>query len=92
MMTKLNLDAFEQDILDSVENDEWRSKGNIQERLVELQDFLKHEKKKSVSIRLSENDLYALKKKGLENGVPYQNIIQILVHQYTSNKIHLDVS
>ncbi|MDX8127345.1 hypothetical protein JWZ98_05025 [Methylomonas sp. EFPC1] len=92
MMTELNLDAFEQDILDSVENDEWRSKGNIQERLVELQDFLKHEKKKSVSIRLSENDLYALKKKGLENGVPYQNIIQILVHQYTSNKIHLDVS
>jgi predicted DNA binding CopG/RHH family protein len=62
-MTKLNLDTFEQDILDSVENDEWRSKGNIQERLVELQGFLKHEKKKSVSIRLSENDLYALKKK-----------------------------
>ncbi len=43
-------------------------------------------------IRLSENDLYELKRKGLENGVPYQNIIQMLVHQYTSNKIHLDVS
>jgi predicted DNA binding CopG/RHH family protein len=91
-MTKLNFDSFEQDILDSVENDEWLSKGNIQERLIELQGFLKHEKKKSVSIRLSENDLYELKRKGLENGVPYQNIIQMLVHQYTSNKIHLDVS
>jgi predicted DNA binding CopG/RHH family protein len=91
-MTNFKLDAFEQDILDSVENDEWHSKGNIQQRLVELQGFLKHEKKKSVSIRLSENDLYELKRKGLENGVPYQNIIQMLVHQYTSNKIHLDVS
>jgi predicted DNA binding CopG/RHH family protein len=91
-MTKLNFDSFEQDILDSVENDEWHSKNNIQERLVELQGFLKYEKKKTVSIRLSENDLYELKRKGLENGVPYQNIIQMLVHQYTANKIHLDVS
>ena len=91
-MTNNNLDTFEQDILDSVENDEWQSKGNMQERLAELQGFLKHEKKKAVSIRLSENDLYELKRKSLENGVPYQNIIQILVHQYTSNKIHLDMS
>jgi len=91
-MKNLNLDGFEQDILDSVENNEWQSKGDINTRLIELQGFLKNEKKKAVSIRLSENDLYELKKKSLENGVPYQNIIQILVHQYTSNKIHLDVS
>ena len=90
-MNNDNLDEFEQDILDSVESDEWQSKGNIQVRLAELQGFLKHEKKKAVSIRLSENDLYELKRKSLENGVPYQNIIQMLVHQYTSNKIHLDV-
>ncbi len=91
-MKSLNLDDFEQDILDSVENNEWQSKGDIKARLTELQGFLKNEKKKAISIRLSENDLYELKRKSLENGVPYQNIIQILVHQYTSNKIHLDVS
>ena len=91
-MKNLKLDNFEQDILSTVEHDEWQSKGDIKVRLAELQDFLKHEKKKAVSIRLSENDLYELKRKSLENGVPYQNIIQILVHQYTSNKIHLDVS
>jgi hypothetical protein len=34
LMTKLNFDSFEQDILDSVENDEWLSKGNIQEGYV----------------------------------------------------------
>ena len=90
-MSNDNLDKFEQNILDSVESDEWHSKGNIQERLAELQSFLKHEKKKAVSVRLSENDLYELKRKSLENGVPYQNIIQVLVHQYTSNKIHLDI-
>ena len=36
-MTSDNLDSNEQDILDSVENDEWQSKGNIQQRLFELQ-------------------------------------------------------
>jgi predicted DNA binding CopG/RHH family protein len=91
-MNNNNLDDFEQDLLDSVENDEWQSKGDISTRLIDLQSFLKNEKKKAVSIRLSENDLYELKRKSLENGVPYQNIIQILVHQYTSNKIHLDMS
>ena len=91
-MTNPDLDAYEQDILKSVENNEWQSKGNLKERLNELQHFLKHEKKKAVSIRLSESDLYELKRKSLENGIPYQNLIQILVHQYTHNKIHLDVS
>lgn len=60
------LDDFEQDILDSVENEEWQSKGDMKTRLAELQGFLKHEKKKAVSIRLSENDLYELKRKSLE--------------------------
>lgn len=86
-----NLNEYEQDILDSVENDEWQSKGNIQQRLVALQGFLQHEKKQAVSIQLSENDLYELKRRGLENGIPYQNIIQMLVHQYAADKIHLNV-
>jgi len=91
-MTINTLDSFEQDILNSVNNDEWQSKGNIQQRRKELQQFLKSEKKKAISIRLPENDLYELKRKGLENGIPYQNIIQMLVHQYTENKIHLDLN
>lgn len=90
-MNSIELDDDEKMILDSVENDEWQSKGNIAERITELQRYLKHEKKKAVSIRLSENDLYELKRKSLESGVPYQNIIQMLVHQYASNKIHLEV-
>jgi len=45
-MKSLNLDHFEQDILESVENDEWQSKSDINIRLTELQSFLKHENKK----------------------------------------------
>ena len=86
-----NLDEYEQDILQSVEKGEWKSKKNIDERLLELQSYVKYQKKKAISIRVSENDIYELKKKALENGVPYQNLIQVLIHQFVSNKIHLNI-
>lgn len=86
-----NLDKYEQDILQSVENGEWESKKNIDERLLELQFHIKHQKKKAISIRINENDIYELKKKALENSIPYQNLIQILIHQFATNKIHLNM-
>ena len=85
------LDEFEKDILQSVEANEWKSKNNTIERLKELQSYIKNEKKKVISLRLSENDIYELKKKALENSIPYQNLVQMLIHQFVSNKIKLDV-
>ncbi len=87
----IDLDAYETDILQSVENGEWKSRGNIDSRIKELQSYIKNQKKKAISIRVGENDIYELKKKALESGVPYQNIIQMLIHQFASNKIQLSV-
>jgi predicted DNA binding CopG/RHH family protein len=85
------LDDFEKDILESVENDEWTSKDNLPKRAEELKGYLSNQKKKAISIRISENDLYLLKKKALESGLPYQNVIQMLIHQYTTDKIKVSV-
>ncbi|MDD3009006.1 MAG: CopG family antitoxin [Arcobacter sp.] len=85
------LDEFEKDILQSVEANEWKSKNNKDTRLKELQSYIKNEKKKAISLRLSENDIYELKKKALENSIPYQNLVQMLIHQFVTNKIKLDV-
>ncbi|SFV69085.1 hypothetical protein MNB_SM-5-138 [hydrothermal vent metagenome] len=41
----VNLDEFELDILNSVENNEWESKGDIDRRRVELQSIIKDQKK-----------------------------------------------
>ncbi|MDY0122386.1 MAG: hypothetical protein RBR54_10635 [Sulfurimonas sp.] len=41
-----NLDEYEQDILQSVENGEWKSKKNIDERLLELQSYVNIKRKK----------------------------------------------
>ncbi|WP_297483813.1 hypothetical protein [Sulfurimonas sp.] len=87
----IDLDEYETDILQSVENDEWQSRGSIDNRIKELQSYVKNQKKKAISIRVGENDIYELKKKALESGVPYQNIIQMLIHQFASNKIQINV-
>jgi predicted DNA binding CopG/RHH family protein len=87
----INLDKYEADILQSVENGEWQSRGDIDNRMKELQSYVKNQKKKAISIRVGENDIYELKKKALESGVPYQNIIQMLIHQFASNKIQLSI-
>ena len=85
----IKLDEYEADILQSVENGEWQTRGDVNKRVKELQSYIKNQKKKAISIRIAENDIYELKKKALENGVPYQNIIQMLIHQFASNKIKL---
>jgi predicted DNA binding CopG/RHH family protein len=87
----INLDEYEKDILESVENGEWKSKNNTDTRLLELQSYIKNQKKKAISIRVNENDIYELKKKALENSIPYQNLIQILIHQFATNKIKLNM-
>ena len=90
-MNNNNLDEFEKDILESVEAGEWVSKSNLSERTKALQSYIKTQRKKAISIRVSENDIYELKKKALENAIPYQNIIQMLIHQYATNKIKLNI-
>ena len=85
------LDEYENELLESVENGEWVSKGNVDERLKALQTYIKSQNKKAISIRVNENDIYELKKKALENSIPYQNIIQMLIHQFATNKIKLSV-
>jgi len=43
------LDDFEKDILESVENNKWQSKGNLDEKTKELQSYLKNQKKKAMT-------------------------------------------
>ncbi len=87
----IDLDEYETDILQSVENNEWQSRGNIDNRIKELQSYVKNQKKKAISIRVAENDIYELKKKALESGVPSQKILPMLIHPFVSNKTKMSV-
>ena len=63
----MRLDDFERDILESVENDEWISKGNIEGRKEELKSYLK--KKKAISIRVNEADIYKINNTIKQNNI-----------------------
>jgi len=49
------------------------------------------ERKKLISLRISERDLKLLKRKSLETGIPYQTIISALIRQYVDGKIKLEL-
>jgi len=87
MHTKLTHE--EEEIVDYIESGEAKSVDNVKEEISRFTEMAKEHtsKKKAISIRLSESDLYLLKKKALATGISYQNIIQSLVHQYTHDKI-----
>ena len=51
-----DLDKFEVNILESVENGGRESKGDLDERLKELQSIIKNQKKRAISIHISEDD------------------------------------
>jgi len=84
------LSKEEQEIIEYIESGKAKSVPQVEEEISRYTKMAKEQtsKKKAISIRLSESDLYLLKKKALATGISYQNIIQSLIHQYTHDKIH----
>ncbi|NPA14256.1 MAG: hypothetical protein GXN97_03615 [Aquificae bacterium] len=77
-----------------IERGEWKSlrkeeKENLKKLLKKgAKNF---EKKKPISLRISQRDLKLLKRKSLEIGIPYQTIISALIRQYVEGKIKLEI-
>lgn len=91
MIKKIKLDDYEKDILESYENNEWESSKKISKRAEELKKYVEftQKAKKAISLRVPEEDLYDIKKKSLELGIPYQNLIQGLIHKFNAGEIQL---
>jgi len=84
----LVLDAYEQDLNDSIERDEWVSAPDFEERKKEFIEMAKNtiemRKAKRITVRLNQGDLIKLKAKALEKNVPYQTLLGILVRDYVN--------
>ena len=82
----------EKKLIEEIENDEWKPVENLEEEKSKLLKAVKQkEKKKVISIRISEGDLRKLKKKSLETGIPYQTLISSLIHQFAEGKIKIEL-
>lgn len=89
-MKYYNLDVDEQRELDQIENavdhNEPQSALNIEAEKKRLQQVAKNtlNKTRNINIRLSERDLYRLKSKAAEEGIPYQTLASSILHKSTA--------
>ena len=88
-MKSYKLDIEEQELLNSLENDNWESVPNLKKEIELHQKIAKNslKKDKRINIRLSKNDLEALKTQAAELGLPYQTLVSSILHQYASGRL-----
>ena len=92
------MNKYEEWLMKAIETDEFRPvpRKEFEETKKRLQEatraYLEREKKeKKVTIRMKERDLAKIQSIALENGLPYQTLINTLLHQYASGKINIQI-
>lgn len=89
-MNYYELDKEEKQELEAIENALESGKvinaPDFEKRKKELQQIAKHtlNKTRNINIRLSERDLYKLKAKAIEEGIPYQTLASSILHKSAS--------
>lgn len=85
-MKYYDLDEEEQKILETVENGKTEGVTDLKKRKAELLSYAKNSLNKTtnINIRLSERDVYKLKAKAAEEGLPYQTLAASILHKSAS--------
>lgn len=83
------LDEYERELIESIEKEEWIPSNNREQLLKEAQEYAKAtmRKDKRMNIRISERDLRHLKIAALEEGLPYQTLVSMILHKYLAGKL-----
>jgi len=85
------LDKDEMELARSIENDEWVSDLTKKERK-QYEEYARYSlnKQKRINIRMNERDLRKIRAKAIEEGIPYQSLIAMLIHKYNEGKVSID--
>jgi predicted DNA binding CopG/RHH family protein len=85
------LDKDEMELANSIENEEWASDLTKQEKK-QYEKYARYSlnKQKRINIRLTERDLKKIQAKAIEEGLPYQSLISMLIHKYNEGKLRLN--
>lgn len=81
-------DDDEKELTESLEKDEWISDitENEKKKYKEYASYSLN-KQKRINIRMTERDLKKIKARSVEEGLPYQSLISMLIHKYNEGKI-----
>ncbi len=87
-MKKTQYDKEEAELAKSLETEEWISDLTKKEKK-QYEEYARNSllKQKRINIRMSERDLKRIQAKAIEEGVPYQSLISMLIHKYNEGKV-----
>jgi len=79
----------EKELEKSIDNNEWKSVGNLSEMKKQFKLAAKNTllKDQRMNIRIAQRDLEGLKAKALEEGMPYQTLVSSVLHKYVTGKL-----
>jgi predicted DNA binding CopG/RHH family protein len=86
-----HMDKDEKELIKSLENEEWVSDLTKKEKK-QYQEYALYSlnKRKRINIRMTERDLKKIRAKAIEEGIPYQSLISMLIHKYNEGKISVN--
>lgn len=83
------IDQEEKDLMNSLENDEWNSVDNFEDKkntaIIAARNTLKKDKR--INLRLTQKDYHDIQIKAVEEGIPYQTLISSIVHKYLNGSL-----
>ena len=85
------LDKEEEEIYKSLEQDEWVSDFNseIKEKYeAYARSSLKKERR--INIRMTERNFKKIQARAVQEGIPYQSLISMLIHKFNENKLTIN--
>ena len=85
------LDKEEMELARLRENEEWVSDLTRKEKK-QYEEYARYSlnKQKRINIRMSDRDLKKIRAKAIEEGIPYQSLISMLIHKYNEGKISIN--
>ena len=79
----------ELEIVDYIETQNPKSVDNMSEKLdkIKLAVTTKYTKRKAINLKVLESDIEGFKSKALEEGMPYQTLINSILHKYITGQL-----
>ena len=89
MIKKRYLDRKEQELINSLEMDKWKSTNSLAEWKTLLAETATNTltKDQRMNIRITKNDLDRIKLKAVEEGLPYQTLVASIIHKYVTGRL-----
>jgi predicted DNA binding CopG/RHH family protein len=84
------VDKEEMELAKSLETEEWVSDLTKKEKR-QYEEYARNSltKQKRINIRMTERDLKKIQAKAIEEGLPYQSLISMLIHKYNEGKVSI---